>query len=96
MSFNLSEWALKTRSVVIYFMIIAVAAGLLAYYRLGRNEDPAFVIKTMVVSAAWPGATMEDTLSKSRSGSSASLRRRQVSTPCGATRRRASRRSSST
>lgn len=64
MSFNLSEWALKTRSVVIYLMIIAVAAGVLAYYRLGRNEDPAFVIKTMVVSAAWPGATMEDTLSQ--------------------------------
>jgi multidrug efflux pump len=64
MSFNLSEWALKTRSVVIYLMIVAVAAGLLAYYRLGRNEDPAFVIKTMVVSAAWPGATMEDTLSQ--------------------------------
>ena len=64
MSFNLSEWALKNRSVVIYLMIVAVAAGVLAFYRLGRNEDPAFVIKTMVVSAAWPGATMEDTLNQ--------------------------------
>ncbi|SEG30143.1 efflux RND transporter permease subunit [Bosea lathyri] len=62
MTFNLSDWALKNRSVVIYFMIVSVAAGLLAYYRLGRNEDPSFVIKTMVVSAAWPGATMDDTL----------------------------------
>src|SRR5665647_873130 len=62
MRFNLSEWSLRNRSVVIYLMIVSVAAGLLAYYRLGRNEDPAFVIKTMVVSAAWPGATMEDTL----------------------------------
>ncbi|MDB5597326.1 MAG: acrB/AcrD/AcrF family protein [Hyphomicrobiales bacterium] len=62
MRLNLSEWSLKNRSVVIYLMIVSVAAGLLAYYRLGRNEDPAFVIKTMVVSAAWPGATMEDTL----------------------------------
>lgn len=64
MSFNLSEWALKTRSVVIYLMIIAVAAGVLAFIRLGRNEDPSFVIKSMVVSAAWPGATMEDTLTQ--------------------------------
>ncbi|RDJ24050.1 AcrB/AcrD/AcrF family protein [Bosea caraganae] len=64
MSFNLSEWALKTRSVVIYLMIIAVAAGVLAFVRLGRNEDPSFVIKSMVVSAAWPGATMEDTLTQ--------------------------------
>lgn len=62
MTFNLSEWALKNRAVVVYLMIVAVAAGLLAYYRLGRNEDPSFVIKTMVVSAAWPGATMEDML----------------------------------
>lgn len=64
MNFNLSEWALKNRSVVIYLMIIAVAAGVLAFSRLGRNEDPAFVIKSMVVSAAWPGATMEDTLTQ--------------------------------
>ncbi|MFC0219658.1 multidrug efflux pump subunit AcrB [Pseudochelatococcus lubricantis] len=60
--FNLSEWALRHRSLVIYFMIVAVAAGLLSFQRLGRNEDPTFVIKTMVVSAAWPGATVEDTL----------------------------------
>jgi multidrug efflux pump subunit AcrB len=64
MSFNLSEWALKSRSVVIYLMIIAVTAGIFAFIRLGRNEDPAFVIKTMVVSAVWPGASMEDTLSQ--------------------------------
>lgn len=64
MSFNLSEWALRSRSVVIYLMIVAVAAGVLAFVRLGRNEDPSFVIKSMVVSAAWPGATMEDTLTQ--------------------------------
>ena len=29
---------------------------------LGRNEDPAFTIRTMVVQAAWPGATLDDTL----------------------------------
>ncbi|MGO4815842.1 efflux RND transporter permease subunit, partial [Cupriavidus sp. 2MCAB6] len=55
---------LKNRSVVIYLMIVAVAAGVLAFVRLGRNEDPSFVIKSMVVSAAWPGATMEDTLTQ--------------------------------
>lgn len=59
---NLSEWALKHRSFVIYLMVAAVGAGLVAYYRLGRNEDPAFIIKTMIVQAAWPGATLEDTV----------------------------------
>ena len=60
--FNLSEWALKHRSLVVYLMIVAVVAGLVSYFRLGRNEDPAFIIKTMVVQAAWPGATVDDTL----------------------------------
>jgi multidrug efflux pump subunit AcrB len=64
MSFNLSEWALKSRSVVIYLMMVAVVAGVFAFIRLGRNEDPAFVIKTMVVNAVWPGASMEETLSQ--------------------------------
>jgi len=60
--FNLSGWALSQRSLVVYLMIIAVAAGVLSYFRLGRGEDPSFIIKTMVVQAAWPGATVEDTL----------------------------------
>ncbi len=60
--FNLSEWALKHRSITIYLMIVAVLAGLASYYRLGRSEDPSFIIKTMVVQAAWPGATMEETM----------------------------------
>jgi multidrug efflux pump len=60
--FNLSAWALRHRSVVAYFMILAVVAGAVAYFRLGRSEDPTFIIKTMVVQAAWPGATVEDTL----------------------------------
>jgi len=60
--FNLSEWALKHRSLVAYFMIVAVAAGVASYFRLGRNEDPSFIIKTMVVQAAWPGASVGDTL----------------------------------
>jgi multidrug efflux pump subunit AcrB len=60
--FNLSAWALKNRSVIAYFMLLALIAGVVAYFRLGRSEDPNFIIKTMVVQAAWPGATVEDTL----------------------------------
>ncbi|RQH15749.1 efflux RND transporter permease subunit [Bradyrhizobium sp. RP6] len=60
--FNLSEWALGRRPLVIYLMIAAVIAGALSYLRLGRNEDPAFTIRTMVVQAAWPGATADETM----------------------------------
>src|SRR5271169_2874334 len=59
---NLSEWALRHRSLVIYFMLAIVIAGIGSYFRLGRSEDPDFTIKTMVVQAIWPGATVGDTL----------------------------------
>jgi multidrug efflux pump subunit AcrB len=59
---NLSQWALTHRSLTIFLMIVAVGAGIMSYFRLGRSEDPSFVIKAMVVQAAWPGATAEETL----------------------------------
>lgn len=59
---NLSKWALRHRSLVVYVMLVAVIGGYLAYFRLGRNEDPSFTIKTMVVQAARPGATAEETM----------------------------------
>jgi multidrug efflux pump len=62
MQFNLSKWALENRSLVVYIMIAATIAGLAAFFSLGRDEDPPFVIKTMIVQAAWPGATLNDTL----------------------------------
>ena len=61
-SFNLSEWALRHRSLVTYFMLVVVVAGVFSYLRLGRSEDPDFTVKTMVVQAQWPGATLSDTL----------------------------------
>ncbi|MBI1408283.1 MAG: AcrB/AcrD/AcrF family protein, partial [Caulobacter sp.] len=61
---NLSEWALEHRSLVTYFMLVIVIAGALSYVKLGRNEDPTFTIKTMVVQALWPGANVDDTLNQ--------------------------------
>lgn len=58
--FNLSDWALGHRSLVWYFMIAFMAAGLFAYLQLGRQEDPDFTIKTMVIQAQWPGASPEE------------------------------------
>jgi multidrug efflux pump subunit AcrB len=62
MGLNLSEWALGHRSWVLYAMLAASLAGALAFYRLGRDEDPPFTVRTMVVKAAWPGATIDETL----------------------------------
>ncbi|ATO31857.1 efflux RND transporter permease subunit [Dickeya dianthicola] len=60
---NLSAWALAHQQLVAFFMLVIVAAGVMSYERLPRNEDPAFTIKTAVVSASWPGATVQDTVS---------------------------------
>jgi multidrug efflux pump subunit AcrB len=59
-SFNLSDWALHHRSLVWYFMVAFMAAGLFSYLQLGRQEDPDFTIKTMVIAAQWPGASPEE------------------------------------
>ncbi len=61
---NLSDWALKHRSFIVFAMIAIVVAGLSSYFRLGRSEDPAFTFRSMVVQAAWPGATLDDTLTQ--------------------------------
>ena len=62
--FNLSEWALQHRSLIWYFMIVFSVAGLISYFKLGRAEDPDFTIKTMIIQAQWPGATVEDMISQ--------------------------------
>ena len=62
MRLNLSEWAIRNRSLVVYLMLVALIAGVISFRELGRAEDPAFTVRTMVVSAAWPGATVEETL----------------------------------
>lgn len=38
--FNLSEWALRHRSLVTFFMLVVAVAGVASYLRLGRSEDP--------------------------------------------------------
>ncbi len=60
MSFNLSEWALKNRQIVQYFMLLLAIVGVLSYSKLGQSEDPPFTFKVMVIQTYWPGATAEE------------------------------------
>src|SRR5260370_259688 len=55
--FNLSEWAITHRALVLFMILVLGGAGAYSYFGLGRAEDPSFTIKTMVVNVAWPGAT---------------------------------------
>ena len=47
--FNLCEWALRNRSLVLYFAMVFAIAGIWSYMRLGQSEDPPFTFKAMVV-----------------------------------------------
>ncbi|MBL4927734.1 efflux RND transporter permease subunit [Fuscibacter oryzae] len=62
--FNLSDWALRHRSFLWYLMVVSLVAGTLSYLSMGREEDPSFTIKTMIVTAALPGATAEETVTQ--------------------------------
>ena len=58
--FNISEWALANRPLVVYAMLVLAIIGVWSYSRLGQSEDPPFTFKAMVVRTAWPGATAEE------------------------------------
>ncbi len=58
--FNVSEWALANRSLVVYAMLVLAVLGAWSYTRLGQSEDPPFTFKAMVVRTLWPGATAQE------------------------------------
>ncbi|WP_417845171.1 efflux RND transporter permease subunit [Thalassospira sp.] len=60
MRFNLSALAVRERAVTLFFIILLATAGVYAFLKLGRAEDPSFTIKTLTVTAAWPGATARE------------------------------------
>ena len=57
---NLSALAVRERAVTLFAIILISLAGVLAFFRLGRAEDPAFTVKAMTVVTVWPGATAQE------------------------------------
>lgn len=58
--FNLSEWALSNRGIVVYIMVLLGIAGVWSYLNLGQSEDPPFTFRMMVVKTFWPGASAQE------------------------------------
>jgi len=58
--FNLSALAVRERSITLFLIFLISVAGILAFFQLGRAEDPPFTIKQMTVVTAWPGATAQE------------------------------------
>ena len=60
MKFNLSEWALRNKGIVLYLMILLGIVGIFSYAKLAQSEDPPFTFKVMVIQTYWPGATAQE------------------------------------
>ena len=60
MSFNLSALAVRERSITVFLLFLIAVAGVLAFFQLGRAEDPPFTVKQLTVITAWPGATAQE------------------------------------
>src|SRR5438309_1463934 len=57
---NLSALAVREKAITLFLLIAIVAAGIFAFLKLGRAEDPTFTIKVFTVAAVWPGATAQE------------------------------------
>ncbi len=60
MNYNLSEWALKNKGLVLYLMLLLGIVGVVSSSKLAQSEDPPFTFKVMVVQTYWPGATARE------------------------------------
>ena len=58
-SFNLTEWALGHRAVVLFLILAIAIGGVLGFTKLGQLEDPNFSVPSMTAIVIWPGATAQ-------------------------------------
>jgi len=58
-TFNLSEWALGHRAIVLFLILAITVAGVLGFGKLGQLEDPNFSVPSMTAVVIWPGATAQ-------------------------------------
>nr|WP_202428466.1 efflux RND transporter permease subunit [Dickeya dianthicola] len=56
----MSALAVRERAITLFLIFLIFVAGVLAFFQLGRAEDPPFTIKQMTIITAWPGATAQE------------------------------------
>ncbi|MDP9198319.1 MAG: efflux RND transporter permease subunit, partial [Pseudomonadota bacterium] len=58
-NFNLTEWALNHRAIVVFLILVIGVGGFFSVSRLGQLEDPNFSVPSMTAIVIWPGATAQ-------------------------------------
>ena len=56
---NLTKFAIENNRITAITLLIIFIAGISAYQKLPRNEDPGFIIRTALVMTYFPGASPE-------------------------------------
>jgi len=58
-SFNLTQWALGNRAIVLFLILVIGVGGLFGFGKLGQLEDPNFSVPSMTIMVGWPGASAQ-------------------------------------
>ncbi len=53
---NLAAFAIRYRPIVLTFVTLLMAWGVLSFFTMPRREDPEYTVRTCAVSTSWPGA----------------------------------------
>ena len=54
---NFTEYALKNRAFVYFFVFVLVDGGIYSFFTMSKFEDPAISVKLDLVVTAYPGAS---------------------------------------
>ncbi|MCD6598067.1 MAG: efflux RND transporter permease subunit, partial [Bacteroidales bacterium] len=54
---NIAKYALNNKQVIYFLLTITIFGGILAYDMLGKREDAPFVVKEMIITTFYPGAS---------------------------------------
>ena len=54
---DIARASIKRSTVLLFICAMLVLGGISAYFSIGKLEDPAFTIKTAVISIVYPGST---------------------------------------
>ena len=54
---DIARGSIKRYIVILFLCLLTLIGGVMAYFEIGKLEDPSFTIKTAVISAVYPGAS---------------------------------------
>ena len=54
---NFTEYALKNRALVYFFVFVLVVGGVYSFFTMSKLEDPAITVKQAMIVTAYPGAS---------------------------------------